>query len=197
MPGHPSSVRRCHHSVNIVSCGKQFYRQFCLSVCLSVRLSKDHQPFEMKVTLVIRSFCNVLSVAPSLFVWLTSYVAYLQCMRGGCVTYHFQNKNIKDQSQMGRSKFLQCPLYSSILISPIHIIWNTHTTHEVTMCHIPFRGPKIKGQGHSGHLKFLWCPLRGFLLIWLNHFLFGIHDGAMCYAPFSRSHGLGCFSCLW
>ena len=28
------------------------------------------------------------------------------------------------------------------------------TTHEGTMCHVPFPGQQVKSQGHTGHLHF-------------------------------------------
>ena len=76
---------------------------------------------------------------------------------------------------MGYSKFLPHPLCSSVLISLINFIWDTHTTHEVIMCYSPFPGQKVKGQDHTGHLKFSSCLLHGFLLIWPNHFICGMH----------------------
>ena len=57
--------------------------------------SRSHQSSEMKATLVIRSFCRVHSVALSLFGWITSYVAYIQHMKGWCVVHHFQDEILK------------------------------------------------------------------------------------------------------
>ena len=49
--------------------------------------SRSHWSFQLKVTLVIWSFCRVCSVASSLFDWFTSYVAYIQHMTGD-VSHH-------------------------------------------------------------------------------------------------------------
>ena len=49
----------------------------------------------MKVTPVIRSFCRVGAAAPLSFVWIISYVAYIQHMRRRCVTHHFQDERSK------------------------------------------------------------------------------------------------------
>ena len=81
--------------------------------------SSSHLSFEMVVTLVIRSFCRVCSMAPSLFVWFPSYVAYIQHIRVQCVAHLFRDERSR---HMGRLKFLPCPLCSSIPISPIHFI---------------------------------------------------------------------------
>ena len=48
------------------------------------------QRSKVKVTRVIWSFYFVRSVASSLFDRITSYVAYIQHMRGQCVMHHFQ-----------------------------------------------------------------------------------------------------------
>ena len=102
----------------------------------------------------------------------------------------------KGQDHTGHSKFLPCPLGSSVPISPIHFICSTQTIHNKTMCHAPFPGQQIKGQVHPGLAKFLVCPLRGSVSIWQLHILFDAHtthEGTLCHAPLwgqkSRWHG--------
>ena len=51
--------------------------------------SWSHRSLEMKVTQVVWSFCHVHSLASSLFDRITSYLAYIQHMRGRCVEHQF------------------------------------------------------------------------------------------------------------
>ena len=44
-------------------------------------------------------------------------------------------------------------LQGYLAVTPIYIIifiCGTNTTHEGTMCHVPFTGQKVKSQGHKG-----------------------------------------------
>ena len=148
--------------------------------------SRSHWSFEMKVTPVNRRFCHACSVAPSLFGWITSYVAYIQHMRGRCVMHHFQDERSKVKvTWVVQIFYCVC----SVALSLFH----RFTSYEIhtqplshTMCRAPFPGQKV--QGHTGHLKFSSCLLHGFLLIWPNHFICGIHtthERATHHASFS------------
>ena len=115
--------------------------------------SRSHRSFDMKATLVIRSFSCVRSVAPSLFGWITSYVAYIQHMMDDMLGTIFR---IKGQAHPGHVNFLPCPLCSSVSISPIHFIWDTHNPwgHNVSRTF-----SRSKGQGHLGNLIFFVSTL--------------------------------------
>ena len=127
-----------------------------------------------KVTRVVRIFCRVRSVAPSLFDQFTSYVkhTHTQPMKWRCVAHDFR---VKGQGHTGRSKFFPCLLRGSVPIWPINDGWNTHITHEVTTWRASFLGQKVKDQGQLGRSKFLLCPLRGSVPIWHIHFICGTY----------------------
>ena len=119
----------------------------CVAIHFQVKRSRSHRSFEKKVSLI---FCRVRPMTPSLFGWITSYVAYIPHMRWRGVAHHFH-----DQRSKVVPIFLPYPLCSSVPISLIHFIWDTRTTHEVTMCCAPFPDQKDKGQGHMSHLNFV------------------------------------------
>ena len=109
------------------------------------RCVADHfqvQRSKVKVTRVVRSFCCVRSVAPSLFDRITSYTTH----EGTMCRAPFSDPKVEGQGHMGCSKFLPCPLRGSVPIWLNNFICGTYTTHEGTMCHAPFSGPKSKGK---------------------------------------------------
>ena len=119
----------------------------CVAIHFQVKRLRSDRSFEKKVSLI---FCLVRPMTPSLFGWITSYVAYIQNMRWRGVAHHFH-----DQRSKVVQFFLPCPLCSSVPISLSPFIWDTYTTHEATMCCAPFPDQKNKGQGHMSHLNFV------------------------------------------
>ena len=119
--------------------------------------SRSHRSFEVFVVSTPR-FPPYLT--GSLHIW------HITTHEGKMCHAPFSGWKVKGQGHMDVSKFLPCPLCSSVPISPIHFIWETHTTHEVVMCRAPFPGQNVIVQGHAGHLKFLLSPPCVFLLIW-------------------------------
>ena len=164
--------------------GTHIVRDVTIAILFHVKRSKIkvHRSFKMKVTGVIWNFCGVRSLASSFFNRITSYVAYIQHMRGRSVAHHFQDERSKVKVIWVVPNFWPCPLREFLLIWPNDLIFGIHTTGEGVI------GRIVKGQVHMSHLKYLSCPLRGFLLSWSNHFICGMHtthDWAMCRAPFS------------
>ena len=146
--------------------------------------SRSDQSFVFKVTSVIRSFCNVRSVAPSLIGWIISYLAYTRHMKGWCAAHHFQDERSKIKViRVIRSSYR----VSSVTTSLFH----RFTSHEIrtqpmrSQCvvhHFLVKGSKVKVTQFSS------CPLCGFLLIWQDHSIFDIHtthEEKMCHASFS------------
>ena len=96
----------------------------------------------------------------------------MQHMRGRCVVHQFQDQRSKVNVTQVVQNFWQFPLCSSIPISPIHFIRDTHTAHEVTMCSAPF--PRSKVQTSRSHRSFevfvvsaLWlAPYLTKLVFW-------------------------------
>ena len=64
------------------TCGRNFQHWIHTQPMRSEWVAHHFQVKMVKLTLVIWSFCHVRSVASALFVWITSYVTYIQHMRG-------------------------------------------------------------------------------------------------------------------
>ena len=126
----------------------------------------------------------VMSVVSCLFDRITSYMAYIQHMRGRCVVHHFQDESSKVKV-IWIFRFFYRVLSAAPSLFHRFSSYDIHTTHEVTMCRAQFPGRNVKGHGHTDDLK---CSLHGFLLIWPNHVICVIHttyEDAMCRVPFS------------
>ena len=100
----------------------------------------------IQVTPVIRSFCRVRSVVPSPFGWITSYVAYIQHMRGWCVTHHFRDERSKVKVTRVVRIFYRV---RSVAPSPFHrfISYEIHTQPMWPQCvayHFHVKRSKVK-----------------------------------------------------
>ena len=93
---------------------------------------------------------------------------------------------VKVQGNTGRLKFSLCPLYSTVPISLIHFIWDTHTAHEVAMLahHFQVKGSKVK------ITRVIWSfsHVRSATSSLFDHLICGIHttrEGAVYRVLFS------------
>ena len=113
--------------------------------------SRSHQSFELKGTRVILSFYRFRLVASSLFDRITSYLAYIQHMKGRCVANHFQDKSAKVKVTQVIWSFGRVSGF--LFIWPNHLICGIHTTHDgwVDVSRTIFR---MKGQRSTSQWSF-------------------------------------------
>ena len=127
------------------------------------------------------SLCSSAPNSPILFIWDT----HSPWGRKGLRTL-FRSKRQRSRPH-GSFEVLSHSLRGFLFVWLYPFIYSINTTHDGTMCHVPFSGWKVKDQGHMRCSKFFPCPFRGFFLIWPNHLICGIHathEGAMCRATF-------------
>ena len=87
--------------------------------------------------------------------WLAAYLTKHSSHEMWLWHVHFQVKRSKVKvTWVVQIDILSFPLYGSLSIRPIRIIFSTNISHEVTMCHTPSPSQEVKGQHQWSHRSF-------------------------------------------